>query len=144
MLAGVILDFKMAVTKPCYAGMDKEELKTLVLEKIVPITTYLNGKQYLLGDNICYLDFYLYELFNLIDFLTDGQMYLDHQLTSDYQTNMYHLPGVKELTDNLTPKTPFNAKFAPINNFSEEPVTYKVDANEIPGDESMGNPYAKN
>jgi glutathione S-transferase len=62
MLQGVIKDVKMALTKPCYEGMDREELKILISTKIVIITTYLKNKKFLLGDNLCYLDFYLYEL----------------------------------------------------------------------------------
>jgi glutathione S-transferase len=119
MLQGTIKGIKMSVTTPCYEGMDREELKLLISTNIVSITTYLKEKKFLLGDNLCYLDFFLYEFFQLLDFITEGQLYNDHPMLSDYQTRMYHLPGVKEVTDNLTPAVPFNAKFAPLNNFYE-------------------------
>lgn len=55
----------------------------------------------------------------MLDYISEGQLYADHPILSDYQANMYHLPGVKEVTDNLTPSVPFHAKFAPLNNYYE-------------------------
>ena len=41
-----------------------------------PLGNYLTkNKKYLLGDDLCYLDFYVFELLSLINFTTYGEVY---------------------------------------------------------------------
>ena len=35
----------------------------------------MNGKNFLLGPNVCYLDFYLFETIQMVDFLTEGKVF---------------------------------------------------------------------
>ena len=42
-------------------------------------------KKYLLGDDLCYLDFYVFELLSLINFTTFGEVYTQYPHLSDYK-----------------------------------------------------------
>lgn len=49
-------------------------------QKVTPISSYLKGNNsnYILGERVCYLDFFLFETIELLDFLTESQVYTDY------------------------------------------------------------------
>ena len=91
MLVGKIQEVKWAVTKPCYTG-DKtaEELNELIREKFQEIAGYLDTTGgLLLGDwNVCYMDFYLYEMILLVAFVTSEQIYESYPILRGYKDQM--------------------------------------------------------
>ena len=62
----------------------------MIAEKLNPITSILKEKdsQYILGEKMCYLDFYLYETIEVMDFLTQGQIYTNYPELTNHATNM--------------------------------------------------------
>ena len=65
-------DIKYAVYGPCIQGSkSREELVELCQEKASVISQYLNEKQYLVGDNICYVDFQVFEVLTVISLITN-------------------------------------------------------------------------
>ena len=75
MVASVVNDLKGAVTMPCYTQNDKEPIKVNLLQKVKPIVDYLGDKPFLCGDNICYVDFTMFELCELMQFISDGTLF---------------------------------------------------------------------
>ena len=59
-------EIKQATTGPCYTQTDKSALAQQAKLKITPVVQYLGKKDYMFGDEIRYLDFYLLELFDFI------------------------------------------------------------------------------
>lgn len=54
-------DCKSAITGPCYVGSDRNALSATAKAKMAPIVAYLGKKDYLIGDNLTFLDFYMLE-----------------------------------------------------------------------------------
>ena len=75
MAAGVIGDLKGAITMPCYTSGDRAAIAALILDKIKPISAYLADKTFLVGDSVTYVDFILFELCELMSFITEGQLF---------------------------------------------------------------------
>lgn len=98
MLCGVIWDLKKSATMGCYMGDDKAYLTRVTLAKMEELVGYFkkNSGKYLLGYNLCYLDFYLFELLQLIDFTTDGKVYEVYPFFHEYQHRISQLPRLKE------------------------------------------------
>ena len=47
----------------------------MLLDKAHEISNFLKNKKFLIGNDICYLDFVVYELLELIDLVTDGKVF---------------------------------------------------------------------
>lgn len=63
MLAGVLSGVRSFIDDKCLEGdLSQRHLATAVMTKFGEIAAFLLGKQFLLGDELCYLDFYLFEL----------------------------------------------------------------------------------
>ena len=120
MLAGVIWDAKKIISKGCYMEGDKNKLSSTALMKLEAISDYLgSSKLYLLGPRVCYVDFYLFELLQLVDFISNGAIYLQYPNFETYQVRVSKLPRLKEfLLGARLP--PFNTNHAIINNRSPE------------------------
>lgn len=65
-------DVKAAITSPCYVGTDREALKKTAKAKITPIVKHIGNREYIAGAQLTYLDFYLLELYEFVDFLTES------------------------------------------------------------------------
>lgn len=79
-----------ALSEFCYGKQMEQSLEDLISEKLTPITSYLKGQdsQFILGDKICYLDFYLYEITELLDFLTSRNIFTNYPELTNHATNM--------------------------------------------------------
>ena len=91
-----------------------------MITKLEPVAQFLVGKKFLLGDDLCYMDFYLYELIQMADFVTQGEIYTAYKLFDTYQYTISQLPRLKRylLSPNFI-SAPFNLKFAKINNWKK-------------------------
>ena len=118
MVAGILADLKGAVSLPCYTVGDKSQISELVLNKVKQIANYLGGKKYLVGDNVTYIDFILFELCDFMSWLTDGAIYTQHLNLEAYFHRVKELPKLKEFfeDDEKCIKRPFNNKEAKLNN----------------------------
>lgn len=118
-LAGVLSEFKIALHLECYTEQDKAKVAKRLLLNMKDIAASLQDKDFLLGPNICYLDFYMFELMQFIDFLTDGGVFERYPHLEDYQFRIASLPRLKEyLESGQALVAPFNMKFAKLNNWS--------------------------
>ena len=118
MLVGVITDIKNGVTRPCYAG-DKPAAMAVIADKIPAMLKFIGENKFLAGDNVTFVDFYWYELVELMAFVSDGSIYKDYSVLKTMHDTMSNLPGLKEyLADPncLDKHRTFNNKHAKINN----------------------------
>jgi len=57
---------------------------------------FIENKRFILGNNISYLDFYLFEIVELIDFITEGGVFENYPDLQKYQKRMSKLPKLKK------------------------------------------------
>ena len=119
MLAGVICgDLKGAVTGPCYMGDDKQVPTDVIKAKLPAVVAFLGDNKFLSGDKPTWLDFYFYELCQLMKFIHAG-FEADFPSLTAYCANVAGLPKLKEYLDDPTSMDNtyiFNNKIAKINN----------------------------
>ena len=70
MVAGQISDLKGAVTMPCYTTGDRSTISMTLLDKVKPLVAYLGDKQFLVGDDVTYVDFIFFELINFMSWIS--------------------------------------------------------------------------
>ena len=72
MIANYCKTLNSALTDFSYGKAMDQSLEDMISEKLSPITSFLRGQdsKFILGENICYLDFFLYETIEVLDFLT--------------------------------------------------------------------------
>ena len=70
MVATVISDLKAAVTMPCYTSGDKVAITMALLEKVKPLVDFLGEKDFLIGKNVTYVDFILFELCDMMEWIS--------------------------------------------------------------------------
>jgi hypothetical protein len=86
MLAGIIWDLKKTATMGCYTDGNRDKLVLQTLIKIESLAKYVsNSNRFLIGQQLCYLDFYLYELLQLIDFTSEGKIFQEYPDLAEYQ-----------------------------------------------------------
>ena len=74
MVAGIIADLKGAITMPCYTTGDRVAITMNLLEKVKPLVAFLGEKQFLVGDNVTYIDFVFFELINFMTWISQEQL----------------------------------------------------------------------
>ena len=118
MVAASVSELKGAVTMPCYTVGDKSSITMELLKKVVPIINFLGDKPFLAGDNVTYPDFIFFELCDLMQFISDGQLFERFPVLENYWERVKELPRLKEFyeDDSKCIKRPFNNKIAKINN----------------------------
>jgi glutathione S-transferase len=110
-------DIKSAITGPCYVGADAKQLKETSKLKMAPIVAAFGKCEYISGDALTYLDFYMLELCDFVQFLTEGEFYEENKAIARYVKRMKSLRQLKRYfaSDRYLEK-PFNNKVAKINN----------------------------
>ena len=118
MLHGVILDFKNAVTRPCYTSGNRDEIIPIIQEKLPAIVNFLGENQFLAGNNVTWVDFFFFEFVNAMRFIHEG-LFAEFPSIEAYHARMSDLPRLKEyLADpnSLDNNRTFNNKVAKLNN----------------------------
>ena len=90
------------------------------------IYKFLGNNAYIVGNQVTWLDFALFELFNLCKFIQPALFDLYPKL-KQYMANVANLSGVKEYLanpDNITKTMTFNNKMASINNQTDYKLIY--------------------
>ena len=84
---------------------------------MAPIVDYLGKKDYLIGDNLTFMDFYMLELCDFIQWLKNNEFFNENKNVARYVKRMKGLKSVKRYikSDRYLEK-PFNNKVAKINN----------------------------
>ena len=75
MVAGIITDLKGAITMPCYTTGDRITITINLLEKVKSLVTFLGNKQFLVGDDVTYIDFVFFELIDFMMFISQEQLF---------------------------------------------------------------------
>ena len=97
-IAGVFKDIKYAVIIPCLTGSKtKNEIVELAYEKASILSQYLNEKKYILGDNLCYVDFQIFVGLMQMNLMTDKQLFEMYPSLEDYYHRIQELPNVAPL-----------------------------------------------
>ena len=74
----VMHDLKLnSLTYPFYKHGDRAKIDAEGKAKLEPIVKWLGSKQFLIGEKVCYLDFILFEICNVMDFVTEGRIWSD-------------------------------------------------------------------
>lgn len=117
MLYSQLKDVKSAITGPCYVGQDRAVLAATAKNKMKPIVDYLGKKDYLFGENLTFLDFYLLEQCDFVQWLTNNEFFNENKNVARYVKRMKGLRQIKRYikSDRFVEK-PFNNKVAKINN----------------------------
>ena len=72
----LVLHFKKGpITSSCYNSPDKAVAKQIAYDSLPDIVHYLGKKPYLLGDYVTLADLYLLEMIDLIDFISDNEVF---------------------------------------------------------------------
>ena len=118
MVAGQISDLKGAVTMPCYTTGDRSTISMTLLDKVKPLVAYLGEKQFLVGDDVTYVDFIFFELINFMSWISQDQLFERYELLKAYHDRVMNLPRLKEFyaDDEKCIKRPYNNKIAKLNN----------------------------
>lgn len=117
MIYSQLKDVKSAITGPCYVGQDRTVLKETALKKMKPIVDYMGKKEYLIGNNLTFLDFYMLELCDFVQWLTNNEFFTQNKSVVKYMKKMKGVRQIKKyiMSDRFVEK-PYNNKVAKINN----------------------------
>ena len=121
MVWGVVSDLKGFVTMNCYRGDgDKKSLSNAAIPRFALVAKQLESNKYLIGDKLCCADFALMELIEMMEFISNGEIYKMYPSLQYYRNRMFSLPKVKEYYEDersdKAQKLQFNNKSAKINN----------------------------
>ena len=88
------------------------------MAKITPLVNFLGEKPYLCGDNITYVDFVFFELCDFMDWIAEGQLFVQKPSLKAYSDRVKALPRLAEFyaDDAKCIKRPYNNKIAKLNN----------------------------
>ena len=96
MMAYIVKEIRMKVNMPCYqlqgTPEDMEGLVNVAFEQLGRITPRLERQQYICGNKISYVDFFLYETLQFFDFITKGQIYTKYACLKTYCDTIKALP----------------------------------------------------
>ena len=110
-------DVKQTITGPCYLANDRRKLINLAKQKMEPLIAYLGKKDFLLGEDLTFIDFYMLELVDFVEWLSEQTLLSAHKPLTRYVKRMKALKRVKVyMKSEKYLEKPFNNKVAKINN----------------------------
>jgi glutathione S-transferase len=62
MYAGLLQELKRVATMGCYTDGDRTKLSAQTLSQMEDVANSLTRRMFILGDELCFLDFYMFEL----------------------------------------------------------------------------------
>ena len=88
------------------------------MSKVGPLVTFLGQKTYLCGENLTYVDFIFFELCDFMDWIAEGNLFMQHPSLKAYSDRIKALPRLAEFyaDDTRCIKRPYNNKIAKLNN----------------------------
>jgi glutathione S-transferase len=115
MLNGVYWSLKNDVTKPCYyKTLERDQIYPAVKGKVEQIVAFLGSKKFFMGDNVRYIDFQYCEVFELIDYISNGLIYNDFPSLKTFVKSVLDIPSLLDYRKNRFQNLPFNNKIAAI------------------------------
>ena len=122
MMMNIVLDLRMKTTMPLFKpDLDMEAMKKDAFEKARYISDFLRDKNYILGDNLSFADFSLYEVLNYADFICGKPLFEQYWDLLDYVKRIEALPQLSTFfaENGIEMKLPFSIKFAAKVNWPE-------------------------
>ena len=118
MLASNFMNLMNETINGCYQFDSKDKLSVYLLDKAQEISNFLKNKKFLIGNDICYIDFIVFELLELVFLVTDGKVFTEFDNLSSYHQRIQNLPKLRDYIDSEDfLKAPFHMKNAKINNW---------------------------
>ena len=77
----------------CYSKKTLEEVDAL--EYMAPVIDILGDHEFLAGSDLTYVDFLMLELCEFSQYLSQGELYKEHQNIAKYVTKMKNYPNIK-------------------------------------------------
>ena len=120
MLAAHVLDIKMKCTIPAYRSeKDAQGVLDEIADEVHPILTTLvektDGKPWIAGDNLTWLDFFWAEVLEYMDSILDGRFSAEFPSTREYLDRFKALDAVKAYNESdKCFKGPWNNKMAKV------------------------------
>ena len=87
-----IWQIKKEVTGPCYLGGDRDKLTIHAKQKMKPLIQVLGKKNFLIGDKLTLIDFYMGELCEFVQWLTYNQLYEENAIVESYVQRIKKIP----------------------------------------------------
>ena len=75
MVAANVGDLKGQITMPCYTSGDRAAITANMMQKVKPIVNYLGDKPFLVGSQVTYVDFILFEMCDLMNWISEGLLF---------------------------------------------------------------------
>lgn len=99
MFAFMLYDLKVSSTIPMFSRDIKEKLPKIIQDtkaKLSAISKYLEGRMYLVGDQITWVDFFLYEFLDFFNTVQNGVLNEISPVLQEYRARIQNLPGVRD------------------------------------------------
>ena len=98
MLYGIIFELKLKVTIPCYMGSDRSNLISEMNARLPGILKFIGDNKFIVGNSVTWLDFYFFELIELMKFLMPNLFEVFPALQELHRA-VKELPKLKEYLD---------------------------------------------
>jgi len=118
MLRGVLSDVLMKCVMPMFQSDDRAAVSEKFLEAFKGVVPHL-GNGFILGDNMCFLDFMWFEMVTIADWVTEGKSMTTYPELVAFSDKMKALPATAACQGEAE-KLPFIMRFAKINNWPLE------------------------
>ncbi|OMJ71888.1 hypothetical protein SteCoe_29804 [Stentor coeruleus] len=96
-IAGVIMDIKSYIDHSCYnPNFNKDNVVQDVKDEILKIAKFLGENKYIIGEQLTWPDFFLFETLEMIEALQHESIGLVSEKLDEYRNRIGSLPGVAE------------------------------------------------
>ena len=117
MLLSVVQEFRNSTTGHFYGSGDRETIKKIAFEKFQDIAKFLGEKEFVAGNYVTFVDFFIWEQIELFTFVTEGEILARYPNLLTYHKRVGSLPKFAEyIASDRFMVRPFNNKVAKINN----------------------------
>lgn len=118
MLSGIIEECNFKCRGPMYMSGDINELTAVYEQRLPPILAFKGNNPFLVGDYPTYMDFYFFEVVELLKCVTEGAVFKKFPELESFCVRMKGLKGLKEYLADPNcrdAKYAFNNKMAKLN-----------------------------
>ncbi len=95
-MVGELADIKSNITRTCYGDGDVKALKENVNPEFGAVEKCLEGKKFVMGDYVTYVDFILYEMNNLMEYVSGKTHFETFPKLKEFNQNMASLEKIAQ------------------------------------------------
>ena len=115
MIGAVVNDLKVSgCMVPCYVHGDRDKIDQDCTQRLEPIVKWLGEKKFLMGNDLCYVDFVLFECICVIEFVTNGRVFTDYPTLKTYSDEIKSITSLQSALAAAEMKA-FNNPMAKLN-----------------------------